>query len=110
MSQSRRAQNLHLARHLCDGLGNLVAELAPSTNEAELIRMGQGKKDITNAVSQTIEQRLNLPPEWMDRDNEGLLKMSPLDYAIHKKISLLPGEAKEALLAFVAALPAQHRP
>ena len=51
MAKSIRMENLHLARHLCDGLGNLAVTLAPITNEAALIKMGQGKNAITDVMA-----------------------------------------------------------
>lgn len=100
-----RVQNLHLARHLCDGLYRLATELAPETNEAALIRMDQGKKEITDTTSQLIEQKLGLPAAWMDRDNKSLIRMSAQEYAIHKRVSALPEEAKRGLLIFISSLP-----
>lgn len=44
MTPSLRTANLHLTRHLCDGLGKLAAQLNSVTNEAALIKMGQEKK------------------------------------------------------------------
>jgi hypothetical protein len=105
MSLELRAQNLHLARHLCGGLGNLAKELVPETNEAALIKMGQGKKEISDATAQLIEQRLGLPAAWMDRDNEILIRISAQEYAIHKRVSVLPEEAKQSLLILISSLP-----
>lgn len=100
-----RARNLHLARHLCDGLGKLATKLDPETNEAALIKMGQGQKEITDSTSQLIEQRLGLPAAWMDRDNESLIRMSAEEYAIHKRVLALSEEAKQSLLILISSLP-----
>ena len=103
MTLTLRTTNLHLTRHLCDGLGNLAAALDSITNEAALIRMGQEKKAITDTMARNIEQKLGLPSNWMDRDNESLIRMTALDYEIHKQTSLLPEEAKRALLVFICS-------
>lgn len=105
MSSDIRIRNLHLARHLSGGLGNLTKELAVKTNETALIKMGQGEKEIPNSISRSIEEKLGLPSSWMDRDNELLIGMSPLDYAIHQEVSALPEQTKHALLTFIASLP-----
>ena len=104
MAPDIRTTNLHLARHLCDGLGKLAATLGPATNEAALIKMGQGKKAISDAIARDIEEKLGLPSGWMDRDNEGLMKIEPLDYALCKQILSLNHNAKNGLLSFVSSL------
>ncbi len=104
MTLSLRTTNLRLTRHLCDGLGKLAVALNSVTNEAALIKMGQEKKTITDTMARDIEQILELPSNWMDRDNESLIRMTSLDYEIHKQASLLPEEAKKGLLAFISSL------
>lgn len=104
MAPDMRTTNLHLARHLCDGLGKLAAALGPATNEAALIKMGQGKKAISDAMARDIEEKLGLPSGWMDRDNEGLMKMESLDYALCKQILLVNENAKKGLLNFISSL------
>lgn len=105
MTSDLRKRNLNLARHLCDGLGNLATELTSVTNEAALIRMGQGKKEIANSMSKAIEEKLGLPPAWMDRDNEYLIRMSQQEYAIHEKVSMLSEKSRQGLLSVLASLP-----
>lgn len=105
MTSDLRKRNLYLARYLYDGLGKLATELTSVTTQAELIRMGQGKKKITNSMSKAIEEKLELPPAWMDRDNEYLIRMSPQEYAIHKKVLMLSAEGRRSLLSFLASLP-----
>lgn len=102
MAKSIRMENLHLARHLCDGLGNLAAALAPITNEAALIKMGQGKKAITDVMARDIEQMLGVPCGWMDRNNEGLIRLTALDHELFKQVSLLSDEAKKSLFEFIS--------
>jgi hypothetical protein len=104
MAPDIRATNLYLARHLCDGLGKLAAALGPATNEAALIKMGQGKKAVSDAMAKDIEEKLGLPSGWMDRDNEGLMKIESLDYALCKQILSLNDNAKKGLLSFVSSL------
>lgn len=104
MAPDIRTTNLHLARHLCDGLGKLAATLGSATNETALIKMGQGKKAISDAMARDIEEKLGLPSGWMDRDNEGLMKIERLDYALCKEILSLNENAKKGLLSFVSSL------
>lgn len=105
MPSDIRTRNLHLARHLSGGLGNLAKALAAETNETALIKMGQGEKEIPNSISRSIEEKLSLPSAWMDRDNELLIGMSPLDYALHQEMSALPEQTRRALLTFIVSLP-----
>jgi hypothetical protein len=62
-----------------------------------MFKMGQGEKEITDEVARSIEEKLNLPENWMDRNNEALMKMSALDYRIYKNIASMTEEKKCSL-------------
>ncbi|GAB3542868.1 hypothetical protein GCM10027343_15580 [Noviherbaspirillum agri] len=99
---SIRSKNLILARSLFGGMLRGVTEALDSViNQTTLIKMGQGEKEITDSMARRIEQLLGLPINWMDRDNERLLRMSLLDYEVYEQISLMPESAKKALGAFL---------
>lgn len=80
------------------------SRIAGVTNEAALIKMGQGKKAMSDAMAKDIEEKLRLPTGWMDRDNEGLIKMESLEYALCKQILLVNEKAKKGLLSFVSSM------
>ena len=92
-----RNKNISVLRHLYDGLGKLAVELAPLVNEASLIKMGQGQKELTEQMAREIEAKLKLPNNWMDRENDELLLMSALDYRLFMKISLMENDRKRSL-------------
>lgn len=104
MPQNIRIKNLHLARHLSDGLGKLAAVLGNATNEAALIKMGQGKSPISDDLASIIEMKLELPRGWMSRDNGKLIQMESVDAAIHKQIAPLSEETKKSLLSLLSSI------
>lgn len=97
-----RSINLHLLSHLYGALWKLADELEPITNQAALIRMRQGEKEITDEMARRIEEKLALPGNWMDRDNHELIRMSALDYRISKKVLTLTEKEKCGLDAFIS--------
>lgn len=92
-----RNSNITLLRHVYDGLGNLARAIAPITNENSLMKMGRGDQEISDEVARKIEEKLSLPRNGMDRDNDAPIKMSALEYQIYKKISLMTEEKKCSL-------------
>lgn len=98
---NQNIQNLRIARYISDGLGKLVELINPVANEALLIAIGQGKKEMPESVIQAIEEKLDLPKGWMGRDNHSMLMLSNLDFELCKKISGLSDDQKKALLAFI---------
>jgi hypothetical protein len=93
-------------RYFYEGLGNVAKALEPLTNEAALIKMGQGKVEVTDDMAMNIENKLGLPAGWMDRDNEMILRrMTENDYDLLRVIANIPQESKTALISFLHTLP-----
>jgi hypothetical protein len=92
-----RITNLLLLRHLHGSQTNLVTSLAPKFSAVTLKGMVGGHTKITDEAAREIEAKLNLPSDWMDRDNEGLIWMSKINYELHGFISALPPSEKERL-------------
>jgi len=84
-------------RHIYDGLGKLANELHPIANEADLIKMGQGKKEISDTMASRIEENLSLTREWMSRDNERFITLDEQNYRLISKIMALPEEKRHEL-------------
>lgn len=97
-----RSANIRILRHIHSGLGNLAREISQITNEAALIKMGQGEKEMPDIMARSIEKKLGLPTNWMDRDNDEIIKMSELDYQIYKKILIMSDKKKSSLDAFIS--------
>lgn len=105
-----RQQNLYLARYFFEGLGNLAKELSPLTNEAALIRMGQGKAEITDQMAREIEKQLDLPVGWMDRDNDSILRtLTSTDYTVLRLVMPLSHQAKEGLVSLLSSMVSAPR-
>lgn len=101
MSLENRMKNLYLLRFFYETMGSVAKELNGIANESALIRMGQGKKEVSDATARSIESRLGLPEGWMDRDNEKILRMSPTDHQLLLRAALLPEAKKRALIEFL---------
>jgi hypothetical protein len=102
METSIRQKNLFLTRYLYETLSNVSKKVKAVTNEAALVKMGQGKKSITDAIAREIESQLSLQVGWMDRDNDRLVRSLPtLDYEIAVRLHCLSQDEKEKLLAYV---------
>lgn len=100
-----RQNNLYLTRYLFEGLGNVAKLLAPRANESALIRMGQGKAEISDEMARAIEEKLGLPRGWMDRDNDMLLrKLSPIHYQLVTHIKNMPEKQLQTLLDYFTSI------
>ena len=102
MTRTTRSRNLDLIRWLHFGHESTAKLLAPVTNANYLSRMATGEMEITDRKARSIERASALPPEWLDRDNIEILKMSSVDHQLCKLISMLSDKKKVSLLQFLA--------
>lgn len=102
MASDVRITNLLLLRHLYGSQNDLVTALAPKFSAVTLKGMVGGHTKITDVAAREIEAKLNLPPSWMDRDNEGLIWMSELSYELQKLISSMPPAERERLKKLIS--------
>lgn len=106
MNLGLRQKNLYLLRYFHEGLGNFAKVLEPIANEAALIRMGQGKAELSDDMARNIETNLDLPKGWMDRDNEMILKrMTSDEYDLVRALVDMPEDCKTTLITFLHTLP-----
>lgn len=61
-----------------------------------------GKKTVSDYIARRIEQTLNLPEKWLDRDNMGLIKrLTEIDFTIAQQVLAIPAEGKAGLHQFI---------
>ncbi|MFM6990485.1 MAG: hypothetical protein ACKOWD_04160 [Rhodoferax sp.] len=65
--------------------------------------MATGEMEIGDRKARSLERAAELPSEWLDRDNIAVLKMSPLDYRIHRAVAELTEVKKAALFALLSS-------
>lgn len=97
-----RIANLLLLRHLCGSNAALVTALSPTIKAVSLKGMFGGNTTITDEIARAIEETVYLPIGWMDRDNEGVIRMGTMDYEIHRRIATLPPKEKERLQSLIS--------
>lgn len=103
MASDIRITNLLLLRHLHGSQNDLVTALAPKFSAITLKGMIGGHTKLTDTAAREIEAKLNLPGGWMDRDNEGLIWMSKINYELQERISALPPCEKERLKQLISS-------
>ena len=103
MVKTVRSRNLDLIRWLNYGHDSTAKLLAHVTNANYLSKMATGDMEIGDRKARSIERAAELPSEWLDRDNIAVLKMSALDFKIHRAVFSLSEEKKAALLTLVAS-------
>lgn len=101
MTINIRIKNLHLLRYLCGTNTEFTAALGPKIKAVTLKGMLGGYTSISDEIARQIEDSAYLPTGWMDRDNEGAIRMGPLDYAIHHHVLHLPPAEKERIRALI---------
>lgn len=69
-----RAFNLDLLRHLHGGHKRVAKMLEGVANWKYLSDYATASKPISDYTARAIENRLQLPPHWLDRDNATVLK------------------------------------
>jgi hypothetical protein len=103
MENSRiRAANLNLLRWRTGGHKPLTKALSAISNWTYISKMICLEREISDFMAREIERELKLPKGWMDRENNAILNMRDVDYTLYKKLSTLPDERKEGLLAFLS--------
>jgi len=82
--QNQRARNLFLARFLCETQTNLAHMIDPDDQSlpTKLTRQVQGAAPVTDGDAERYANRVGLPPNWFDRDNEALLRLTPSEYKL----------------------------
>lgn len=80
--QKQRARNLYLARYMFNGQGGISNKIdaADQTLYDRLERQTQGKAGISAADAERYADRLGLPGDWFDRDNDALLHLNSAEY------------------------------
>jgi hypothetical protein len=101
MAQSVRSRNLDLLRWLYGTHKAMSKKLSRIANPAYLSEMATNKRQIGNGTAREIEETLDLPVGWMDRDNVALLLMPTVDSQIHTAIADCSEPAKAGLLQFL---------
>ena len=103
MPRTVRSENLDLLRHIGGGHYPLAKRLNSTTNAAYLSKMATGQKEISDYQARRIEELLELPRGWMDRNHEVVHQMSLLLYEIWTSVSELPLEKQQALATLLRA-------
>jgi hypothetical protein len=75
-----RSSNLDLLRWLHGGHRRLSDKLRNVLNWSALSLFATGGKHLSENTARNIEQRLNLPGRWLDRDNREMLTLSEDDF------------------------------
>lgn len=102
MPQTTRSRKLDLIRWLNYGHDNTARKLSSVTNANYVSKMATGDMEIGDRKARSIEKAVELPVGWMDRDNIGMLKMSPTQAQIHLLVAALPEKKQLALLKLLA--------
>ena len=103
MARTVRSRNLDLIRWMNYGHESTAKLLLHITNANYLSKMATGEMEIGDRKARSIERAAEVPSEWLDRDNIAVLKMSPLEFKIHRAVISLAEEKKAALLALIAS-------
>ena len=103
MARTVRSRNVDLIRWLNYGHESTAKLLIHVTNANYLSKMANGDMEIGDRKARSIERAAEMPSEWLDRDNVAVLKMSPLEFKIHRAVLSLSEEKKAALLALIAS-------
>ncbi len=74
--KSIRATNLHLARDMNYGNTYTAHKLSGVLNASYLSKMARGEMDICDFTARKVESKLELPPGWLDRNNNQFLKLT----------------------------------
>jgi plasmid maintenance system antidote protein VapI len=74
--KEQRARNLALIRWMMGGHEQITIRMAHITNANYVSRMINGEKTITDEVARKIEKAFDLPGNWLDRENETLIKVN----------------------------------
>ncbi|GMU45948.1 MAG: hypothetical protein AMXMBFR26_07300 [Porticoccaceae bacterium] len=102
MPKTTRSLNLNLIRWLNGGHKNTSKMLSHVAHQGDISKMATGQMEISEWKARSIENALDLPDGWTDRDNISILKMSSIDVQIHRLVVALPEEKKSALLKFLS--------
>lgn len=94
---NQRAKNLSLARGIFGTQVAISSIITPgkSSNNTKLTRQCQGKVPISDDEAKQYAERLNLPKEWFDRDNERLLNLSNEEYTLINAVLAATKEFKQ---------------
>lgn len=101
MQTPTRAHNLFLARSLIGTERGQLETLKGAVSQATLQRQVKNEKPISNADAVRYAKGFGLPPDWFDRDNEQLLRMSEGDYRLVTAVLQLQAAQKEGLLSLL---------
>jgi len=96
-----RARNLFLARFLTGTERGQLEALEGDVSQATLQRQVKNEKPISNVDAVRYAKGFGLPPDWFDRDNEQLLRMSECDYRLVTAVLQLQAAQKEGLLSLL---------
>jgi hypothetical protein len=103
MMEDNVSNNLKIIR-LMNGTHGYTAERLKSvvSNESLLSDYTNGKKNVSDYTARGIEQVLELPNGWLERDNLSIINtMSKTDFELVKKLINIPKEAKDGLYQFI---------
>jgi hypothetical protein len=64
--------------------------------------MAIGDRIVNDREARKIEEKLNLPNQWLDRDNSALCKMPALQFQINTCLADLTAEKQSALLTLLS--------
>jgi plasmid maintenance system antidote protein VapI len=76
MLKKKRARNLGFIRWMSGGHKTTAKKMTHITNPCYVSKMINGEKAISDSTARKIENAFGLPELWLDRDNEGLIKIS----------------------------------
>lgn len=102
MPRTVRSRNLDLIRWLNFGHDSTAKLLMHVTNANYLSKMATGDMEMGDRKARSIERAASMPSEWLDRDNIAVLKMSSLEFKIHRAVAAMTEERKAALLTLLS--------
>lgn len=98
-----RSDNLDLLRKIHGGHNRTAKKLAKVANSNYISQMATGGMEISDHQARDIEKILQLPCNWMDRDNINLLKIDETEFKLLSLLITLPQFARDGLLNFLSA-------
>lgn len=101
MQTPTRARNLFLARSLVGTERGQLVALEGTVSQATLQRQVKNEKPISDADAVCYAKGFGLPPDWLDRDNEQLLRMTQGEYRLVMAVLQLQAAQKEGLLSLL---------
>jgi hypothetical protein len=96
--RSTRSNNFDLIRWMQGGHKPTCKKLEHLTNENYVSKMACGDMDISDSMARNIEKCFNMPDGWLDRNNEGVINISQIEFELLCVLREKSVTAKQGLL------------